>query len=153
MVRRIWEDVATDAAQAAVLADALAVPPVIARLLAQRGLTDPDAAKRFLQPSLADLHDPWLLTDMRPAIDRIQAAIAAGERIVVHGDYDADGITSTAMLRRALEVVGADVGHFVPDRMKDGYGLQPETMQRLAAEGAKLVVSVDCGIRASEAAG
>ena len=152
MVRRIWEDVATDAAQAAVLADALAVPPVIARLLAQRGLTDPDAAKRFLQPSLADLHDPWLLTDMRPAIDRIQAAIAAGERIVVHGDYDADGITSTAMLRRALEVVGADVGHFVPDRMKDGYGLQPETMQRLAAEGAKLVVSVDCGIRASEAA-
>lgn len=152
MVRRIWEDVPTDDTRTEALAAALAVPPVIARLLVQRGFADPDAAARFLNPSLEHLHDPWLLTDMRPAVDRIRAAIAARERIVVHGDYDADGITSTAMLRRALEVLGADVGHFVPDRMKDGYGLQPETIRRLAAEGARVIVSVDCGIRASEAA-
>lgn len=71
---------------------------------------------------------------------------------MVHGDYDADGITSTAMLQRVLEMLGADVGHFVPDRMTDGYGLQPATIRRLAAEGARVIVSVDCGIRAIEAA-
>jgi len=92
------------------------------------------------------------LTDMRPAVARIRAAIGARERIIIHGDYDADGITSTAMLYRALEMLGADVGHFVPDRMRDGYGLQPETVERLASMGARLIVSVDCGIRASEAA-
>jgi single-stranded-DNA-specific exonuclease len=152
MVRKVWEDVPTDDATSRQLAEALSVPPVIARLLTQRGLVDADAADRFLNPSLTHLHDPWLLTDMRPGVDRIRQAIAQKERIMIHGDYDADGITSTAMLRRALEVLGADVGHFVPDRVKDGYGLQPETIARLAAGGAKLIVSVDCGIRASEAA-
>ncbi len=152
MIRKVWDDVQSDPAQTEHLAAALGVPPVIARLLAQRGLVEPEAASRFLSPSLDHLHDPWLLTDMRPAIARLRAAVDAHERIIVHGDYDADGITSTAMLRRALEVVGADVGHFVPDRMKDGYGLQPETIRRLADQGARVIVSVDCGIRASEAA-
>lgn len=152
MTRKIWDDVATDPARASQLAHALRVPPVVARLLQQRGLSDPDAANRFLNPQLSHLHDPFLLKDMRPAIDRLRSAIERRERIVIHGDYDADGITSTAMLQRALEMLGADVGHFVPDRIKDGYGLQPDTMNRLAAEGAKVIVSVDCGIRASEAA-
>lgn len=152
MVRRIWEDVAGDEARSRGLAEALGIAPVIGRLLVQRGIEDPETADRFLHPALQHLHDPWLLTDMRPAVARIRRAIADRERIVIHGDYDADGITSTAMLRRALELLGADVGHFVPDRMKDGYGLQPETVTRLVAEGARLIVSVDCGIRASEAA-
>lgn len=152
MVRKIWEDVPADDARIRQLAAALSVPPVIAQLLTQRGLADAEAADRFLNPQLSHLHDPWLMKDMRPAVDRIRLAITNKERIMIHGDYDADGITSTAMLRRALEVLGADVGHFVPDRMKDGYGLQPETVARLAAGGARLIVSVDCGIRASEAA-
>ncbi len=152
MVRKVWEDVPTDDARCRHLAEALSIPSVISRLLVQRGFADPDAARRFLHPELSHLHDPWLLTDMRPAVDRIRQAIAARERIVVHGDYDADGITSTAMLQRALEILGADVGHFVPDRMKDGYGLQPETIARLHAEGARVIVSVDCGIRAGDAA-
>lgn len=152
MVRKIWDDVEADLDGAARLADALKVPPVVARLLQQRGLVTPDDAQRFLSPQLSHLHDPFLLTDMRPAVERLKAAIARRERIVIHGDYDADGITSTAMLQRALEMQGADVGHFVPDRIKDGYGLQPDTMDRLAAQGARLIVSVDCGIRASEAA-
>jgi single-stranded-DNA-specific exonuclease len=152
MVRKIWDDVPSDAGGVSQLASALGVPVVVARLLHQRGLTDPDAAQRFLDPRLSHLHDPFLLTDMRPAVARIRAAIGARERIIIHGDYDADGITSTAMLYRALEMLGADVGHFVPDRMRDGYGLQPETVERLAAMGARLIVSVDCGIRASEAA-
>jgi len=152
MVRKIWDEVPSDADGASRLAAALGLPPVLARLLHQRGLTDPDEAQRFLDPSLAHLHDPFLLTDMRPAVARLHQAIERRERVMIHGDYDADGITSTAMLQRALEMLGADVGHFVPDRMKDGYGLQPKTIEHLASLGARLIVSVDCGIRASEAA-
>ena len=83
---------------------------------------------------------------------RLEQAFAAGERIVVHGDYDVDGISSTVILRRAMEMLGGNVGHFIPDRLKDGYGLQPSTIDRLHAEGATVVVSVDCGIRGHEAA-
>src|SRR6185295_16372350 len=86
------------------------------------------------------------------AVERIRGAIARRERIVIHGDYDVDGITSTVILRRTIELLGGDVDHFVPDRHKDGYGLQPVTMERLHAAGARLVISVDCGIRAGEAA-
>lgn len=152
MARRIWDEVPSDQDGASGLATALGVPVVLARLLHQRGLADPDEAQRFLCPNLSHLHDPYLLTDMRPAVERLRLAIERRERIVIHGDYDADGITSTAMLQRALELLGADVGHFVPDRIKDGYGLQPKTMEHLAAQGARVIVSVDCGIRASDAA-
>ena len=79
-------------------------------------------------------------------------AIARRERIAVHGDYDVDGVTSTVMLRRALEMLGGDVMHFLPDRLRDGYGLQPQAVERLHADGARLIVSVDCGIRAAAAA-
>ncbi len=95
----------------------LGLSPVTARLLAIRGLTDPDAARRFLKPSLDHLLDPFLLTDVDKAAVRLLAAIAARERIAVHGDYDVDGITSTVILRRALELLGADVGHFIPERL------------------------------------
>jgi single-stranded-DNA-specific exonuclease len=109
-------------------------------------------AQAFLHPDIARLHDPLLLTGVREAVQRIMRAAANHERIVIHGDYDVDGITSTVMLRRGIEMVGGDVGHFVPDRHRDGYGLQPATIERLHAEGARLIVSVDCGIRATEAA-
>ena len=78
--------------------------------------------------------------------------IARGERIGIHGDYDVDGMTATVILRRAIELIGGEVMHFIPDRHKDGYGLQPETVDRLHADGVKFIVSVDCGIRATEAA-
>ena len=152
MIHRVWEDVPADAAVVAQTAAALRVPPIIARLLCQRGLADPERAYAFLHPSPSQLHDPMLLTGAREAAGRILAAVAARERIVIHGDYDVDGITSTVMLRRAIEILGGDVGHFVPDRHRDGYGLQPETIERLHAAGARLVISVDCGIRAVQAA-
>ena len=148
-----WEDVAVDRARTAEMAAALDVPDVIAHLLCQRGVATAEDAARFLAPSLAHLHDPFLLTGMREAVDRILAAIARHERIVIHGDYDVDGVTSTAVLQRAIELLGGDVGHFLPHRRHDGYGLLPATMERLHAEGARLVISVDCGIRAGEAAG
>ena len=152
MQRRVWEDVAVDDARVRAAADALGVPPVIARLLCQRNLADLDAARRFLSPALDQLHDPFLLTGMREAVERILRAIAQHERVIIHGDYDVDGVTSTVILQRAIEVLGGDVQHFVPDRHRDGYGLQPATIERLHAAGARLIVSVDCGIRAADAA-
>ena len=147
-----WDPVACDDIAAERLAAALDLSPVVARLLCQRGLGDPDLAARFLNPSLDHLHDPMLLADMPTAIDRILAAIARKERIAIHGDYDVDGVTSTVILRRALELLGADVMHFIPERLKDGYGLQPASIERLHAEGVALIVSVDCGIRGADAA-
>lgn len=147
-----WEAVACDDGAAARLADALAVPSIVARLLCQRGFSDPELATRFLNPSLDHLHDPMALADMGVAVERLLAAVARGERIAIHGDYDVDGITSTVILRRALELLGGNVTHFIPERLKDGYGLQAAAIERLHADGVRLVVSVDCGIRGADAA-
>jgi single-stranded-DNA-specific exonuclease len=152
MIAPRWDVTACDDAAAERLAAALGVAPIVARLLCQRGLGDPELAHRFLHPCMEHLHDPMRLADMRVAVDRILAAIARRERIAVHGDYDVDGITSTVIVRRALEMLGADVVHFIPERVKDGYGLQPAAVERLHAGGVALIVSVDCGIRGGEAA-
>jgi single-stranded-DNA-specific exonuclease len=148
----IWQSLPCDDAAVARLAADLQVSPVTARLLCIRGFDDPTRAQRFLSPSLADLHDPFALADMAPAVERILGAIARQERIAIHGDYDVDGVTSTVILRRALELLGADVTHFIPERIRDGYGLQPASLDRLHADGVRLVISVDCGIRGMDAA-
>jgi single-stranded-DNA-specific exonuclease len=149
---RIWSSMPCDDGAVQQLTAELDVSPVTARLLCIRGLGDVERARRFLSPSLDDLHDPFALTDMRPAVDRILSAIERRERIAIHGDYDVDGVTSTVILRRALELLGADVTHFIPERLRDGYGLQPAALDRLHADGVRLVISVDCGIRGVEAA-
>ncbi len=147
-----WQTLATDDRATTELAAALGVDPVVSRLLCQRGLHDPETARRFLNPSLDHLHDPMLLADMPLAVDRIMTAVANSQRIAIHGDYDVDGVTSTVILRRALELLGADVVHFIPERLKDGYGLQPSAIDRLHGEGVHLIISVDCGIRGADAA-
>lgn len=151
-VPKIWQDTPRHDEAAEGLAGALGISRVTANLLCQRGFTDPDVARQFLSPSLGDLLDPFRLTDMARVVDRVLAAIAAHERIAIHGDYDVDGVTSTVILRRALELLGADVIHFIPERFRDGYGLQPASLDRLRAEGVAVVISVDCGIRGVEAA-
>jgi len=148
----LWNHLLCNDDEAKALGAALNLHPTIARLLCLRGLRDADAAQKFLNPSMDDLHDPFLLADMGKAVERIERAIAAKERIAIHGDYDVDGITSTVILRRALEMLGGDVGHFIPERLRDGYGLQPAAIDRLHAEGVRLIISVDCGIRGTEAA-
>jgi single-stranded-DNA-specific exonuclease len=148
----LWKHLPCDDSAAAALAAALNVHPVVARLLCMRGHADPEAAFRFLNPSLEHLHDPFLLADMDRAVTRLEQALARGERIAIHGDYDVDGITSTVILRRALEMLGGDVVHFIPERLRDGYGLQPAAIERLHAQGVRVIVSVDCGIRSGEAA-
>jgi single-stranded-DNA-specific exonuclease len=152
MISPRWDLTACDEEAPGRLAAAIGVAPIVARLLCQRGLGDPELATRFLYPALAHLHDPMRLADMRVAVDRISGAIVRKERIAIHGDYDVDGVTSTVILRRALEMLGADVVHFIPERLKDGYGLQPVAVERLHAEGVALIVSVDCGIRGADAA-
>ena len=149
---RIWSSLPCDDAAVERLGAELDVSPVTARLLCIRGLGDLDQARRFLSPALDDLHDPFALTDMRPAVERILGAIERRERIAIHGDYDVDGVTSTVILRRALELLGADVTHFIPERLRDGYGLQPAALDRLHTDGVRLVISVDCGIRGVDAA-
>jgi single-stranded-DNA-specific exonuclease len=148
----LWQHLPCSDEQATTLAAALNLHPTVARLLCLRGLADPEAALRFLQPSLDHLHDPLKLTDMAVAVVRLEQAIARRERIAIHGDYDVDGITSTVILRRVLEMLGGDVVHFIPERIRDGYGLLPAGIERLHAEGVSLIVSVDCGIRGIDAA-
>jgi single-stranded-DNA-specific exonuclease len=152
MTPLLWQHLPCNDEQAAALSAALGIHPVIARLLCLRGLGDAAAATRFLNPSLDHLHDPFKLADMTRAVERLERALAQRERIAIHGDYDVDGITSTVILRRALEMLGGDVVHFIPERLRDGYGLQTPAIERLHAERVSVIVSVDCGIRSTEAA-
>jgi single-stranded-DNA-specific exonuclease len=148
----IWQHLPCDDERASALASALALHPTVARLLCLRGLGDADDAARFLNPSLDHLHDPFKLAGMTEAVTRIEQALARRERIAIHGDYDVDGITSTVILRRALELLGGEVIHFIPERLRDGYGLQAAAIERLHSQGVALIVSVDCGIRGAQAA-
>ncbi len=126
----------------------LRIPLPLAQVLVNRKLTDPGAAHRFLYGTTADLFDPYLFVGMAPAVARIEKAIAGKEKILIFGDYDVDGVLSTVMLHKALAALGAEVDYFIPERLKDGYGIKPEHLEVALARGAKLVVSVDCGIRA-----
>lgn len=130
------------------LAAEIGVPVPIARILANRRITDAESARRFLHGTLDDLHDPYLMAGMDRAVERIFAAIKAREPILIFGDYDADGILAMVMLRKALADLGADVDHFIPERVKDGYGLKDEHIVVAGEKGARLVISVDCGIKA-----
>ncbi len=122
-----------------------------ARVLFHRGYRDADSARRFLSPSYDQLHDPFLLRDMRAAVDRLRAALAAGERILLYGDYDVDGVVSVVILKKAIELAGGTAGFHVPHRLRDGYGMRNEVIEQAAADGVRLVVSVDTGIRAVDA--
>lgn len=148
----VWRRLECDDERAGALARELGVSPVVARLLVLRGVATPPAADDFLHPSLDQLHDPFLLADLTAGVERLLAAVERGERIAVHGDYDVDGIVSTVIVQRMIELLGGDVVRFIPDRLRDGYGLQPEAIERLRETGVRVVVTVDCGIRSQEAA-
>ncbi len=150
---RIWEQQTADPFSVDAIAQTLTLDKHVGRLLVQRGIDTVQLAESFLYPSIDQLHDPFLLADSEVAIDRLLAAVEKRERIAIHGDYDVDGITATVLLRRLFELMGADVMHYIPHRMSDGYGLQVSGIDRLHEEGAKVVVSVDCGIRSLDAAG
>jgi len=134
------------------LQDQLGVPNVIAKLLALRGINNFDKAKRFFRPNLSLIHDPLLMKDMDIAADRLANGIRKCETIVVYGDYDVDGTTGTSILYSFLKDFGLDVYYYIPDRFKEGYGINPEGIEFAKEHNAKLILSVDCGITAVEEA-
>jgi len=133
---------------AAALSRALGVPVELAELLCRRGYDDPDAAREFLNPSLDQLHDPFLFADMQKAVDAVFAAMAEDRLICVFGDYDVDGIMAVTILERYLKSVGARVTHYIPQRHTEGYGLNRAAIDLLYERGVSLLITVDCGITA-----
>ena len=124
----------------------------LAKLLVQRGIDAPESALPFLSPSLDHLHSPYLMTGMKAAVDRLDAAIERKERILVYGDYDVDGTTAVVILKTAIELCGGTADFHVPHRIREGYDLRGDVIERAAAEGIRLVISVDAGTRAFAAA-
>jgi single-stranded-DNA-specific exonuclease len=120
--------------------------PIVSRILAGRDINNPDDARRYLSPSLSDLHNPFLMKDMKQAVDRLVRAIQQQEKVVIYGDYDADGITSVVVLLRFLRQIHEGVSYYIPDRIDEGYGLKRHAVERLKSEGVSLIVTVDCGI-------
>jgi len=130
------------------LAAALKIHPIAACVLLNRGLKTPAAAQAFLDPSPDGFHDPYLMQDMEPAVRRLCAAIERHEKVMIHGDYDVDGVAATAMMVRMLSALGVEVSHYIPHRLDEGYGVSEEGLRQAAREGVKLVITVDCGISA-----
>lgn len=147
-----WKFVPHDRELIGAFAQQCCVSPVVAQLLLKRGLRDPAEAKRFLEARMLDLRPPGELPGIPAAVDCISQAMADQQEIVVYGDYDADGMTSTAILYRCLRLLGARVTYHLPNRMEEGYGLHVESVEKLAARGKQLLITVDCGIASVDAA-
>ena len=130
--------------------EAAGIPALLAAILAARGVTRPDQARRLLTPGAEPVLDPMLLRDMDRAAARVRRALETGEHLAVYGDYDVDGITSTCLLTDCLRHMGGQVTPYIPDRLEEGYGLNLEAIQTLAHQGVTLIVTVDCGITAVE---
>ncbi len=146
--RQRWVIAPPHPEEAAALAHAAHLPPVLAELLIARGIADALGAHRFLNPDTTHLHDPLLMTGMAAAVERVERAIAAHEPILLYGDYDVDGTTAVVLLKTAIEMLGGVVRFHVPHRLLEGYGLQSAVLESAFADGARLVITVDTGMRA-----
>ena len=149
-MQKRWKFNQYDSAAAHELGAAINVSPLVAGLLISRGYPTAESANRFLNPSDADLHEPFLLKDLKKSVERILAAVENGEKILIWGDYDVDGTTGTVVLRKALELVGAETGFHVPNRFTEGYGLNIPTLEEAKKRDYKLIITVDCGSTAFE---
>jgi single-stranded-DNA-specific exonuclease len=134
------------------LASEAGIAPILARILLTRGIRTAEEAARFLSPSLAHLHSPYLMSGMRVAVERLRAAIERREQILIYGDYDVDGTTAIVILKTAIELCGGSADCHVPHRIREGYGMKEDVIERAAAAGTRLIISVDTGIRAFAAA-
>jgi single-stranded-DNA-specific exonuclease len=145
-----WIEETGDNDKAALLALELEISPLLGRLLVLRGINDPEAANNFLNPSLDQLNNPFLMAGMDAAVERLKRAIARREKILIYGDYDVDGTTAVVVLLAGLERLGARVDVHIPDRLKDGYGMRVPVVEQAAADGVTVLLSVDTGIREHE---
>ncbi len=137
---------------ARLLAAAMELPEIVAAVLAARGISTVDEAHRFLHPSLDQLHSPMEMLGMRAAVERLERAIAQREPMLIYGDYDVDGTMATVILKTVIELLGGQCDFHVPHRLLEGYGMRDEVIERAAANGVRLIISVDTGIRAFAAA-
>ncbi|RMD98614.1 MAG: single-stranded-DNA-specific exonuclease RecJ, partial [Deltaproteobacteria bacterium] len=149
MIRR-WNLLPQDPSGQAELAAALSISKITAQILLNRGIRDVEEARRFLACSLGDLPDPFAMKDMDRATDRLLRAIEGGETIVIYGDYDVDGITGASLLKTFFREIGVETPFYTPDRLKEGYGVNPASVRRLAERGTRVIITVDCGISAFE---
>ncbi len=147
-----WTQRPFDAAVADRLQGESGISPLIAKVLAARGVGDAEQAQRFLNPSLTGLHSPYEMRGMQAAVDRLLAAIENKEQVLIYGDYDVDGTTATVILKTVIELCGGCADFHVPHRILEGYGMRDEVIERAAADGIRLIISVDTGIRAFAAA-
>ncbi len=147
LVNKRWNVTPGDNQIEATLIMDLGVHPIVARMLAQRGLTTPELADEFLNPALERLHDPLLLPDAEIACQRIKTALYNKEKILIYGDYDGDGVTSAALWTRLLRSLGGDVDVFVPHRKRDGYDMRAPAIEKAKADGVNLIITTDCGIQ------
>jgi single-stranded-DNA-specific exonuclease len=141
-----WEIFKSNEKLRSFLTRELNISPLLSQLLINRNIADLKQAKIFLSASLADLHSPFLMKDMERAVKRIDQALKDGQKIVIYGDYDVDGITGTAILFNFLQELGGDCSYFIPEREKEGYGLNLEALKLLKDKGTRLLITVDCGI-------
>ena len=133
------------------LASQLRMSPVLANLLVQRGIDTVEKAQKFFSPSLRDLHDPFLMKDMERAVERIEKAVKTGEKVMIYGDYDVDGTTAVALVYKFLSQIGhKNLLFYIPDRYVDGYGISIRSIDHAVRKGVKLVIALDCGIKAVE---
>ena len=139
---------AGEASKVETLSTTLGIDPKLANLLVQRGIDTPDLARQFFDPKLDELHDPYLMKDMMFAVQRIEQAISEGERVMVYGDYDVDGITAVALVYNFLSRWMNDLLFYIPDRYAEGYGISEKGIDYAADNGAKLIIALDCGIKA-----
>src|SRR5919204_1013455 len=147
-----WILKTADPALVSRLSSEAALSPTIAGLLATRGISNAEEASRFLRPSLTDLHSPYLMLGMRSAVERLRAAIERKEQILIYGDYDVDGTVAVVILKTVIELCGGQADFHVPHRIREGYGMKDDVIERAAAAGVQLIISVDTGIRAFAAA-
>ncbi|MFW5598709.1 MAG: single-stranded-DNA-specific exonuclease RecJ [Bacteroidales bacterium] len=138
------------AAAAAQLAADIGIHPALGSLLLERGIRDAAAARRVFDPELSELHDPFLMNDMQTAVERINKALAGKERILVYGDYDVDGCTAVALVYKFLRQFCSNIDYYIPDRYEEGYGISKKGIDFAAATGVRLIIVLDCGIKAVE---
>jgi single-stranded-DNA-specific exonuclease len=146
--RQRWKLTETDHDQAAAMAKQARVPQVLAELLVARGITEPGQAFIFLNPEADQLSDPFLMMGMTAAVERLERAIELHEPVLLYGDYDVDGTTAVVLLKTAIEMLGGEARFHVPHRLREGYGLQSSVLEAAYAEGVRLVITVDTGMRA-----
>ena len=151
MIRKRWIIRPADPNLVQQFVGQLKIAPAVAQILVARGIHTPEEAYRFLHPSKIQIHDPFLFRDMQKAVQRLEQALKIKEKVLVYGDYDVDGLTSTALLFGNMQKLGFNVEFFIPHRFNDGYGLQAKHLQRAKENGFSLIVTVDCGTREIEA--